>query len=123
VFFVGFLFKSGQVSDILGEYMKPVPIPRFLFFGIFVLIVVTFLAGTMRTVNSVHAAGFAKVYNPTPTLGGPTEEPYLTPTSDPLIGSVSGDTSGIIVLGILILAIVVIGTTLAGKRARPKIPS
>lgn len=103
--------------------MKPVPIPRSLFIGIFVLTVVTFLAGTMRTVNSVHAAGFAKLNNPTPTPGGPTEEPYLTPTPDPLAGSVSGDTSGIIVLGLVIVVIVVTGTTLVGKRPRPKIPS
>ena len=98
--------------------MKPVHIPRSIVIVIFILVAVTFLAGTMHTFDSAHAAS---AIMPTATVRSRTNKgtsltPTAIPTPVPTPVPVSADTTGIIAIAILIVIIVLVGTTLGGSR-------
>jgi hypothetical protein len=102
--------------------MKPVSIPRSLIIFIFVLVALTFLAGTLHTFGS---AGAVALGTPTATAiaqagneAGVTPTPEPTPVQTPAL--VSADTTGIIALAIVIVIIVAVGAILSLRRPRKK---
>lgn len=101
--------------------MKPIHIPRSILIIILVAISLAFLFGTVRAFDSVHAyvpvtggtlsgaAMFAAYDEPEPT-----DEPTVTPTALPT--PPSADTTGTIVLAIVIVAVVLVGTAWGGRK-------
>ena len=98
--------------------MKPVHIPRSFLIGILALVAVTFLAGTLHAFNAARAATSA---TPTATASAQPEKDTSVPVA-PVVTpvSVSGDTTGIIALAILIVLIVVAGASLGGNKPHKK---
>lgn len=101
--------------------MKPIRIPTFLIIVILVAISLAFLFGTLRAFDSVHAA--APITSGTLSLAdmaGSPEEPVPTgePTSTPapLPTPPSADTTGIIILAIVVVAIIVFGAAWGGRK-------
>ena len=105
-----------------GALMKPLQIPRLSFILVLFLVIVIFLAGTLRTFSPTRAATAptATVTTSNPTAADtsltPTPAPTLTPTPIPTPMPASADTTGIIALAIVIVIIVLVGTTLGGRR-------
>jgi hypothetical protein len=114
------LAAGGQDSVILGEHMKPVHIPPSIVILIFLLVAVTFLAGTLHTFDTAHAAASI---TPTATASNqPDNGADLTPTPEPTPDLVSADTTGIIALAIIIVIIVLIDAILGNSRYYKKKP-
>jgi hypothetical protein len=94
--------------------MKPVHLFRSLIIAILILVILTFLAGILHAFDSVRAAS---TITPTATpLIHAKNTAVFTPTPD----LPSADTTGIIGLAIVIVVIVIIGTTLGGAKPRKK---
>ena len=86
--------------------MKPVHIPRTLIILSICLVAVTFLAGVLHAFDSARAASAT----PAAIASQPAEKPTkVTPTPSPGLVQVSGDTTGIIALAILIVIIILVG--------------
>jgi len=98
--------------------MKPAHIPRTLIILSIFLVAVTFLAGVLHAFGSARAASYPSAAITSHQTGNETE---LTPTPPPTYVSVSGDTTGIIALAIIIVAIIVIGAILGTNRTYKKI--
>ena len=116
------MVAGSQDSVILGGHMKPVFLPHSLIIFIFLLVAVTFLAGTLHAFGSARAVALD-----TPTAIAnvqtgsdftPTATPEPTPTPKPV--PVSADTTGIIALAIVIVMIVVVGAILGSRRPGKK---
>ena len=86
--------------------MKPPHIPRNLIIVSIFLVGVTFLAGVLHAFDSARAASSASAAIANHQTGTETE---LTPTPVPTQVSVTGDTTGIIALAIIIVAIILVG--------------
>jgi hypothetical protein len=102
--------------------MKPVHFPRSLIIFIFILVAVTFLAGTLHAFDSARATTLA---TSTVTAIDPTENdadvtPTLEPTPVPTPIPVSADTAGVIAIAIVIVVIVLVGAILGSSRPRKK---
>ena len=105
--------------------MKPIHIPRSLIIGILLAISLVFLLGTLRAFASVKVS--LPVTGGTMRLAaaaGPTEEPVAsgeTVSTPAPVTPPSADTTGIIILAIVIVAIVLFGTVWGVlKPAAPK---
>jgi hypothetical protein len=94
--------------------MKPAPAPRFFAIVLIVLLVLVFLAGAALAFRGVSAATLVRLA-PTPT-SVPVEAPSLTPV--PEIALNSADTTGILALGILLVAVILIGLLRGGRLMR-----
>jgi hypothetical protein len=107
------IFQNNFVSVILGGPMKPVPIPRLLIILSMVLVAVIFMAGVLHAFGTAQAASTT----PAPLAGQLAKSDIeLTPTPALPPASVSGDTTGIIALAILIVVIVLVGAVLGGNK-------
>lgn len=101
--------------------MRSTHLPRNLVIVLFVLLGLTFLVGNILVFNGVLAA------TPTPvevteiaapdTTGTPSPEVSATPQPTPVLPS--ADTTGILILGILVVSVILIGL-LWGNRIRRK---
>ena len=106
-----------QVSVILGRNMKPAHIPRTLIILSIFLVAVTFLAGVLHAFDSARAASAT----PAVIASHQTEnETELTPTPASNLCSVSGDTTGIIALAIVIVIIVLVGAVMGTNKPYQK---
>jgi hypothetical protein len=90
--------------------MKPVYIPRLFAIFFIVLLVLTFLVGTTLAFTGVQAASAA---NPTPTVTAGPASPSATPEQE--TGPGAANMTGIIILGILLVAIIAIGLLWGGQ--------
>lgn len=113
----------------LGALMKPIHIPRSLLIIVLSAILLAFFFGTFRAFDSVRAA--------LPATGGtsslaaaavavqprvsPTEAP--TPTATPVPVPPSADTTGIIVMGVVIVLVIIFGTAWGARKPARKIAS
>ena len=101
--------------------MKPVHIPRLHIILIFLLVIGALLTGTLR---AFHDAKAAPVATPTAfTVTTPEQtpipvSPQATPT--PTDHTVPGDTTGIIILAVIIVAIILFGALLGRRRPSPE---
>jgi hypothetical protein len=87
--------------------MRPAHLPRYFAILLLILLVSTFLAGNVLVFSGVHAA---TQVTPTPTLAVTTTAQVLpTTTPQPVQSPPSADTTGILILGILLVAIILIG--------------
>jgi hypothetical protein len=97
--------------------MKPFHIPHALIFFSILLVAVTFLAGALHAFDSARAASATTAV----IASHQTEnQKKLTPTTHPISVSVSGDTTGIIALAIIIVAIILVGAILGTNRSNQK---
>lgn len=92
--------------------MKSAHLPS-LFAFFFLLLALAFLAGTLLAFTGVQAAPTA-LASPTVTPGA--DSPSPTPTQDAARGS--ANMTGITILGILLVAIIVIGLLWGGRVAQ-----
>jgi hypothetical protein len=101
--------------------MKLLNIPRSLFSIIVVLLAAIFLVGSLRAFDSVHASFAASTATAVIQVEDNTR-PALAPGSTPIPAPVlaSADTSGVIVLSVLIVIIVAVGAFLGTRRPRKK---
>ena len=96
--------------------MKPVHIPRSFIILVFVLIIVTFLTGNVRTFALARASTPAATIA---TIANQTESSMdLTPTPLPTPILASADTTGIIALASVIVIVVLIGAVWGGRGSR-----
>ncbi|MBI4733200.1 MAG: hypothetical protein HY781_13960 [Chloroflexi bacterium] len=94
--------------------MKPVHIPRTFAALFLILLVVVFLTGTVLAFKGVHAAPGAALALTATSL--PTFSPSATPEQEE--GPVSADTTGILALGILLVAVILIGLLWGSSKGR-----
>jgi len=98
--------------------MQPIGSPRSLVVFILALVIVILLTGTSNAFVSVHAA---TITAPTATVSPVVNtNNTLTPTQLPTPIQVSADTTGIIILAILIASTVLVGAILGQRRFRKK---
>jgi hypothetical protein len=90
--------------------MKPVHIPRTLIILSVLLIALTFLVGVLHAFRSARAAPPTSA-----AIASRPAETELTPTPAPTPVLVSGDTTGIIALAMLIVTIVLVGAIIGGN--------
>lgn len=98
--------------------MKPACPPRLLAVFFIVLLALSFLIGTTLAFKTVQAAA---LLTPTGTPAAGTATPPLTPTTltqTPAMPPGSANLTGILVLGILLVAIIVIGLLWGGRVTR-----
>lgn len=95
--------------------MKSVHLPRNFVILFLILLAAAFLAGNVLVFSSVHAATPPA---PAPTVTG-TPQVFPTPTATLPPAPPSADTTGILILGILVVVIILVGLVW-GSRIRRK---
>jgi hypothetical protein len=100
--------------------MKPFRIPRALVILFLIVVIGTFLAGTLHAFQIARASASV---TPTATAVLPTEnesEPTSEPVATPVL--ISADTTGIIALSIVIVIIVIVGAIIGSRGPRSRTP-
>ena len=92
--------------------MRPVHLPRRFAILFLILLAAAFLTGNVLVFSGAHAA---PPWASAPTATG-TPEASETPVPEP--GPASADTTGILILGILLVAIILIGLLWGGRTVR-----
>ena len=97
--------------------MKPARIPRTFIILSLILVALTFLVGVLHAFDTARAASATPSAKANPLIENDTE---LMPTPGPSNVSVSGDTTGIIALAIVIVIIVLVGPILGTNKPYKK---
>ena len=96
--------------------MKSYHIPRIVLALIFALVILTLLAGVLRTFNSAHAALISTATANSQAVFDDEQTPIPVPA--PVLHS--ADTTGVIALAIVIVSVILIGATWGRRRPNIK---